>query len=71
MVMAAMADIQLLALRGSQDIFEVFSGGRSVGLVWKDGEEWLADPYRKNGAAIREADRDAAAEKLIHSRGAG
>lgn len=50
---------------GSYETYEVYNGRMPLGLVWKVGEVWHADPHNMTDPGIGEATRDAAAEKLL------
>lgn len=59
-----MASETFLPIEGATLMFDVVRNGEVIGLVWTDGEAWLADPSNMAAPAIREQTREAAAAKL-------
>jgi hypothetical protein len=55
---------------GPADMFELYAGDEPVGMVWKANGSWCADRFNTAAPTIREADRVAAATKLILRTGA-
>jgi hypothetical protein len=56
--------VQIVAMSGEQR-FEVYWGGRPVGMVWKAQASWFADRNSLANPAICEASRQAAVDRLI------
>jgi hypothetical protein len=51
---------------GSYETYEVYAGGDPIGLVWKVGDGWRADPHNMADPIIlNEASRDEAGRKLL------
>ena len=59
-----MTDDVFLPVHGCTMLFDVVRSGEIVGIVWQQGDAWLADPTSMANPSIREATRSAAASKL-------
>ena len=60
--------VQIVAMSGDQK-FEVYVGGRPVGMVWKAQAHWFADRDGMANPAICEASRQAAVDSLVEHIG--
>lgn len=64
-----MPRLSLLDLTPGRDLFEVLIETRSVGLVWREGPVWYADPKSTANPLITAGDRDEAVEALLEEEG--
>jgi hypothetical protein len=59
-----MNDDMFLRVDGVTEMYDVLRAGTSVGIVWKIGDEWLADRSSMATPSIRATTREDAAAKL-------
>ena len=60
-----MQKLRFFAVPSSTELYEVDVDGKNIGIVWRSGEQWHADPSNMAAPEITESSREVAAEKLI------
>lgn len=56
--------LSLATVPGSTEMYEIFDRGEVVGIVWRRGDTWHADPFSMSQSSICGIDRDAVAQEL-------
>lgn len=57
--------LSLAPVPGSTEMYEIFHSGQVLGIVWRRGDAWLADPFSMSQSLVCGIDRDAVAQELV------